>query len=358
MKELNFINEYEKFIAVTASGKRLTASGKRISKGCVQNYQYTKQLLEEYEVYYKKTLRLIIINKATLSVLQKEKNYWSKFYRQFSTFLYKHKGYHDIYVLNTYKNIKVFFNYLNIEKGVPVGQYHKLFKTPLIQFSPVVFSPEQLNFLITNEDFYNTLTIPLNRVSDIVVVGCTFGLRVSDLMQLKKSNIVKVDKEIFLSLHTHKTTTEVRIPVPDYVLTILSKYKKENSKLLLPQLSSVNINKQIKRLAEHAGWTSNLPKFKSRQGKIIEVKNNGRSFRFCDHLTAHTMRRTAITTLLILGVPELVVRKLSGHAPGSKEFYRYIAIANEYSNQQIKQAQEKLVKFNKKEIEGNNIRLL
>ena len=165
-------------------------------------------------------------------------------------------------------------------------------------------------------------------------------------------------KEIFLSIYTHKTTTEVRIPIPDYVLTILSKYKKDNSKFLLPQLSSVNINKQIKKLAEHAGWISNLPKYKSRQGKIIEVKNNGKSYRFCDHLTAHTMRRTAITTLLILGVPELVVRKLSGHAPGSKEFYRYIAIANEYSNQQIKQAQEKLVSFNKKDLEEKNIRFL
>jgi len=42
------------------------------------------------------------------------------------------------------------------------------------------------------------------------------------------------------------------------------------------------------------------------------------------------MRRTAITTLLIMGVPEAMVRKISGHAPGSKEFYKYVGIAQDY----------------------------
>jgi hypothetical protein len=62
------------------------------------------------------------------------------------------------------------------------------------------------------------------------------------------------------------------------------------------------------------------------------------------------MRRTAITTLLILGVPELVVRKLSGHAAGSKEFYKYISIANDYTNQQLKQAHHKLFNFGSEKI--------
>jgi intergrase/recombinase len=55
------------------------------------------------------------------------------------------------------------------------------------------------------------------------------------------------------------------------------------------------------------------------------------------------MRRTAITTLLTMGVPELVVRKISGHAPGSKEFYRYVAIAQEYMNHEVQTAYKKLV---------------
>ena len=82
----------------------------------------------------------------------------------------------------------------------------------------------------------------------------------------------------------------------------------------------------------------------SARGRIVEVfTTKKKSFRFCDHITSHTMRRTAITTLLILGVPELVVRKISGHSMGSKEFYKYIAIANDYGNNKIAEAHQKLI---------------
>ena len=136
----------------------------------------------------------------------------------------------------------------------------------------------------------------------------------------------------------------------------LSQYGKQE---LLPKLNIGDINAQMKLLAEQAGWTYIVPKKMCRQGKIIEIMNKkGKSYRFCDHITAHTMRRTAITTLLILGVPELVVRKLSGHAAGSREFFRYISIANDYSNQKIIEAQNKLLNYNKLEHQTSNIRLL
>ena len=58
------------------------------------------------------------------------------------------------------------------------------------------------------------------------------------------------------------------------------------------------------------------------------------------------MRRTAITSLLILGVPEQVVRKISGHAAGSKEFYKYVSIAEAYLSKEVQQAQLKLMNLN------------
>lgn len=346
MKELQFITEFEKFITASASGKRLTATGKKLTKGAIENYGYTLLLLKEYETLYQIKLRIALLNKASLKTIQKEKNYWLKFYRQFASFLYKQKSCFDNYVATTFKNIKTFFNYLLLEKALPVGQYHKLFKTPQKQFTPIVLAPEQLNFLITNQEFYNSLTPSLQRIRDIFIIGCTVGLRVSDLMRLKKTNIITTQNETYLKIHTQKTGTEIKIPLPEYAVEILRKYAKKNNSYVLPQLANVNINKHLKQLAEKAGWTHNLPKSMSKQGKIVEVKTTkGKSYRFCDHITSHTMRRTAITTLLILGVPELVVRKLSGHAAGSKEFYKYISIANDYTNQQLKQAHHKLFNF-------------
>ena len=57
------------------------------------------------------------------------------------------------------------------------------------------------------------------------------------------------------------------------------------------------------------------------------------------------MRRTAITTLLIMGVPETMVRKISGHAPGSNEFYKYVGIAQDYLNREVKTAYQKLIEI-------------
>lgn len=41
-----------------------------------------------------------------------------------------------------------------------------------------------------------------------------------------------------------------------------------------------------------------------------------------DHISSHTMRRTAITTMLRLGMPEQLARKISGHAAHNKKFFR------------------------------------
>lgn len=41
----------------------------------------------------------------------------------------------------------------------------------------------------------------------------------------------------------------------------------------------------------------------------LKPKNGARSFRFCDVASTHTMRRTAITTMLCLGMPEQFGRR-------------------------------------------------
>lgn len=87
-----------------------------------------------------------------------------------------------------------------------------------------------------------------------------------------------------------------------------------------------------------------MPKIRNRKGEPVEIKKtDGESYKFYDHITTHTMRRTAITTLLLLGVEENSVRLVSGHAPGSREFYRYIVLVQEYLDIKIKQAHSKLL---------------
>ena len=47
------------------------------------------------------------------------------------------------------------------------------------------------------------------------------------------------------------------------------------------------------------------------------------------------MRRTAITTLLNLGMTEVMVRKISGHQANSKEFYKYVNYSQPYIDTEL-----------------------
>ncbi|MEN9598565.1 MAG: hypothetical protein RL596_876 [Bacteroidota bacterium] len=165
-------------------------------------------------------------------------------------------------------------------------------------------------------------------------------------MSLEKRNYVMEEGKPFIRLYAHKTGSYISIPVPEYLVVIFTIYRKKVGKYLLPQFSNSRFNILLKRLGKVAGWKDILPKYMCRRGIWIEQKKYGnKSWQYFDHLTSHTMRRTAITSLLILGVPEQVVRKLSGHAAGSKEFYKYVAIAEGYLSKEVQAAHQKLAQL-------------
>ena len=335
---------FEKFIIASTNGRRLTASGKRLTKGSVEQYKCVYKLLSEFENNHLIPIRIRLIHRSSLRELQKEKLYWKRFFREFTIFMYVKKGCYDHYVTLVYKIIKTFFNYLINDKTLPIGNFHRQFRLPAEKITPIVLEPHQLKFLIKNEEFHDSLPKNFQRSKDTFVFGCTVGLRVCDLMNLKKDNVQFSNSGNFISLSTVKTSTDVKIPIPDYILKIISRYEKGRSKYLLPRLSNTNLNIHIKKIIERAGWTHNLIKIRHKQGKAVEQKNRkGDCYRFCDHITSHTMRRTAITTLLMLGVSENIVRKISGHASGSKEFYKYVAVAQDYLNGEVMTAFDKLL---------------
>jgi len=135
--------------------------------------------------------------------------------------------------------------------------------------------------------------------------------------------------------------------LPEYAIDILSKYKTNNIQgALLPYPELVSFNEKIKKLGEQAGWVHKIQKIRMRRGRPIEIKTKeNKSFRFCDLLSSHCMRRTAISTLLRLGLEENLVRKISGHTPGSKEFYRYVEYSQSFMDEELTKIH---LKFDKK----------
>ncbi len=315
-QQISLLPHFSNFIIASKTGRRLMPSGKKITSGTIQQYQCVFQLLNQYEQTTKEKLRICLLLRTSLREIKKEKNYWSRFYKKFLLFLHKEKNCYDQYIAAVFKIIKTFFNYLLKEKCLPVGDFHKQFRIPAQENMPVIVTPAQLNFLITNKEFEQSLTQSLQRTKDIFVFGCTVALRRQDLMRLKKDNIQFTPQGAELCLHTQKTGSVVKLPLPQYAIDIYHKYKRKAGVYVLPKLSGTNLNKQIKLLIQKAGWDYCLPKIRYKQGRAVEIKNHqNQSLRFYEHITAHTMRRTAITTLLLMGVDETSVRRISGHAP-------------------------------------------
>ena len=131
------------------------------------------------------------------------------------------------------------------------------------------------------------------------------------------------------------------------MIHIFRKYAK-NSKTLLPYFNLVRLNLYLKELAELAGWTNEIIKTRQKHGRSEIIYKNTKQkkyHRFCDLVSSHMMRRTAITTMLRLQMPEHLVRKISGHTPNSKEFHKYVAITQEYLDIESDKVFDKLGKI-------------
>lgn len=337
---------FKQFIRDSETGKRLKKNGEKLTPNTILNYHYVFQNLVKFSQETEFELRVCDITKLNKRELASEKNYWKKFYKNYTEFLYK-KGCFDNYVGSNIKVIRVFFNYLKFEKDIFTGDYHKLFYVRKEEIDILVLSPEQLKFLIHDDEFDQKLTASQRRIKDVFVFGCTTGLRYSDIFSLTNKNIEKTDGEWYLKLKSQKTKTYSFIKLPAYAVAIYKRYEQKTSRTpLFGKLSIFNFNRGLKNIGELADFTSPVETSRERLGKAKKItKSKDTGERFCDKMSSHMMRRTAITTLLILGMPEHLVRKVSGHSHGSSSFNRYVHYAQSYIDLEIDKVHSKLESY-------------
>jgi integrase len=340
-----------KYINETKKGKHLQRNGKKIKKGSIENYVFLEKLLSDFSIQKNFDLRLKVINAAKKKEFDAEQKYWKKFYTDFTSFLYEDLDHYDNYVGTVTKLLRAFFNYLNIEKGLSIGLFHKKFFTPTEEIEIIVLSPERLNHLVSSKELEQKLSPALKDIKNVFVFGSSVALRFSDLMNLTQSNIETINGRTYLNVQSKKTQTFTKVKLPGYAVDIIAKYQKQYTSRLLPKYNKAQLNKKIKVLMELAGFTEPVNRTRQKRGipvKVFKDVKTRSTYRFCDAITTHTMRRTAITTMLSLGMNEQMVRQISGHAANSKEFYRYVSFAQTYVDNEIDSVHEKL---SKKELE-------
>ncbi|NQY31126.1 MAG: tyrosine-type recombinase/integrase [Flavobacteriaceae bacterium] len=343
-KTQELIPLFKRFIADTKSGKRLKKNGERIKPASIKNYEYTLNNLTKFSIETDFELRICDASKLNKRELTSEKNYWKKFYKKFTEYLYKN-GCYDNYVGSNIKTIRTFFNYLKNDRDFNTGDFQRFFYVRHEEIEIQVLSPEQLKFLIHNKEFETSLTTNLQRIKDVFVFGCTTGLRYSDIFTLTNKNFEQQGDDWYLKVKSQKTKTFTSIKLPTYAIRIYKKYQPKNTKTpVFGMITLFNFNKNLKTLGEKADFTTPIEVSREKQGKTKStIKSTAKQqFRFCDKMSSHMMRRTAITTLLILGMPEHLVRKISGHSAASKSFNRYVHYAQVYMDREIEKVHDKL----------------
>ncbi len=338
---------FDQLIKETSRGKRVKKDGRRIRSSTIDNYLSTRRLLQEFIRENNFDFKIYLSGNLTRKETEQAKKYYKKFFKEFTDYLYIKKDFFDNYVGMLVKMLRLYFNYLKGEHNLSVGEYHKDFYIPAEEIPIIVFSPEELNYLIYNKELNDKLPEHLRRAKDVFVFGSTVALRFSDLMQLKQSNLEFYNNNYYLKVTSIETETNTSIKLPDYAVEILKKYYKKQ-KTLLPLHSKNWYNKCFKELAKYLEFNTPSIKYRTKRGikhSIYKNKAKRQHYTLADHITTHTMRRTAITTMLRLGMPEQVVRKISGHAATSKEFFRYVEFAQTYIDEHTDKVFDQITKI-------------
>ena len=292
-------------------------------------------------------MKLYLAHHLNSSEMHKARKYWMSFYVRFTDYMYDDLGYYDNYVGHVIKNLKAFLNYVNEDTLIQIGSFHDKFHVPKEEIQIVTLTPAQLNYLIYDKQLHNQLSPNLRIIKDTFVLGCTVAMRFSDLMALSKHNLTVNENRHYLKIQAEKTNVESNIWLPEYAVEILKRYESKR-KTLLPSFSNAYFNIQLKKLSAFINLSEPMIKVRTKRRRPLVIYKNQKErkhYTMADHITTHTMRRTAITVMLRLGMDEQAVRKVSGHSAGSKEFYKYVSFSQSYLDIQAERTFTKLAEL-------------
>lgn len=345
VKKVSIVPLLEQFIKESANGRRRKINGERIKASTIEVYRYSLRHLQAYEQCRRVVVELTVNIRNNHRLIIRERNYWKWFYQDFSDYLLYEKGFFDNFTGSIFKTLKTFFRYLQNEKYLLIQECYERFYVRKEDIRVIALLPEQYCFLILDQPFASTLTLAQRRCKDLFVFGCAAALRYSDLCSLRVRNVEDHGGQLYLHFISPKTGTPVQVKLPAFAADIYRRYArhKKPGSSLFPVIAAANFDKRLKAIGEKAGWIQPVAKERTKNGVRQEIKKGAAAYRFCDQLSSHLMRKTGITVLLMLGMPEYLVRKISGHASGSKEFFRYVNFAQSFITDELDKAHQKLL---------------
>jgi len=156
----------------------------------------------------------------------------------------------------------------------------------------------------------------LANVRNLALRGFCTGLRFSDWHKIDKKRIEVIpDRGRVMNIKTQKTKALVSIPVDSLFDRVLNEPD--------PYMMGYDaFNERLRELCELAGVTR-LIDWTTRRGGIQEDFQ----VRLCDEVSAHDLRRSGLTRLALKGVPDRILRIISGHTTDN-QLQKYLRIGD------------------------------
>jgi integrase len=210
------------------------------------------------------------------------------------------------------------------QKEVLVIQYEVPAKH--IDTEKVFLDPEDIKVIFNNYHIRERLSARNKFYFDFSLIALTTALRRNDILFLKPTDFKKVSGKFFVTNWNHKTKVDTLAQIPEFIYNIVQENVKSFGHVLgyfddcYVKCLSVMIKKTFDQPEFEGLQREHTKNIMSPDGKTQKQKTK----KLYEFITPHVFRRSAITTMLVSGVDEGTVKKMSGHVRDSEAFNVYV----------------------------------
>jgi integrase len=306
LDEIYFIEFVESFIK-KAPFKLIKGKNKPVAASTITKYNSLQKKLEDFEKHSKSKIKFTDLN--------------LKFYEKFVQFL-KVKQTISTNTVGKYISTLKAIAREALLQDFPVHKEinHPNFFAPTEKTKDIYLTDVEINNVF-KKDFNDNPRLDHSR--DLFIIGLRTGLRISDFMRLKDTNI---NKE-YIEIETQKTGQEVVIPMHQQVKEILNKHNGFPS-----TISDQKFNKNIKDVCEEVKINEKV------EGSKINPKINRKvsgTFPKFELVTSHICRRSFASNLYGK-IPNMTIMGITGHKTEA-QFLKYIKITPKENAEKLKE---------------------
>lgn len=235
----------------------------------------------------------------------------------------------DVRSINTmsgvFKRLRAFLSWCEDNKYIEENPFNHYHIPAELYGTPVYLTIEEVRKIFACDLSDNP---ELEKQRDIFVFQCNIGCRVGDLMDFKKTDVVKGVISYIPDKTIKDNPRTVSVPLNDTAKAIVKKYKKLPGDKLLPFIRQQDYNESIKLVMHRAKIT--------RQVVILDPQTRTeQKVSIATIAASHMARRTFIGNIYKHVKDPNLVSSLTGHVEGSRAFSRYRTIDDDMKKELV-----------------------